>query len=30
MFWLIENNEQLKEFYDKGYEEAYIEVIPYS
>lgn len=30
MFWLIENNEQLKEFYNKGYKEAYIEVIPYS
>jgi len=30
MFWLIENNEQLKKFYNKGYKEVYIEVIPYS
>ena len=30
MFWLIENTEQLKGFYNKGYKEAYIEVIPYS
>ena len=30
MFWLIENTNQLKGFYNKGYKEAYIEVIPYS
>ncbi len=30
MFWLIENTDQLKGFYNKGYKEAYIEVIPYS
>ena len=30
MFWLIENTEQLKGFYNRGYKEAYIEVIPYS
>ena len=30
MFWLIENTDQLKDFYNKGYKEAYIEVIPYS
>ena len=30
MFWLIENTDQLKGFYNKGYKKAYIEVIPYS
>ena len=30
MFWLIENTKQLKGFYNLGYKEAYIEVIPYS
>jgi len=30
LFWLIENTDQLKGFYNKGYKEAYIEVIPYS
>jgi hypothetical protein len=30
LFWLIENTTQLKGFYNKGYKEAYIEVIPYS
>jgi len=30
MFWLIENTDQLKGFYNRGYKEAYIEVIPYS
>ena len=30
MFWLIENTEQLKGFYNRGYKEAYVEVIPYS
>jgi len=30
LFWLIENTNQLKGFYNKGYKEAYIEVIPYS
>ena len=30
LFWLIENTDQLKDFYNKGYKEAYIEVIPYS
>ena len=30
MFWLIENTDQLKGFYNKGYKEVYIEVIPYS
>ena len=30
MFWLIENTEQLKGFYNRGYKEAYIEIIPYS
>ena len=30
MFWLIENTDQLKGFYNKGYKEAYVEVIPYS
>ena len=27
MFWLIENNTQLKEFYNKGYKEVFIEPI---
>ena len=30
MFWLVENYIQLKSFYNSGYKEAYIEVIPYS
>ena len=30
MFWLVENLDQLKRFYNSGYKEAYIEVIPYS
>jgi len=30
LFWLIENTDQLKGFYNKGYKKAYIEVIPYS
>ena len=30
MFWLIENTDQLKSFYNKGYKEVYIEIIPYS
>lgn len=30
MFWLIENTKQLKGFYNRGYKEAYIEIIPYS
>ena len=30
MFWLIENTDQLKDFYNKGYKEVYIEIIPYS
>ncbi len=30
MFWLIENYSQLKSFYNTGYKEAYIEVIPFS
>lgn len=30
MFWLIENTDQLKGFYNKGYKEVYIEIIPYS
>jgi hypothetical protein len=30
MFWLIENTKQLKDFYNLGYKESYIEVIPYS
>ena len=30
MFWIVETLDQLKEFYNKGYKEAYIEVIPYS
>tara|TARA_B100001094_G_scaffold297523_1_gene320679 strand:+ start:306 stop:1562 length:1257 start_codon:yes stop_codon:yes gene_type:complete len=30
MFWLIENTEQLKGFYNNGYKEAYIEIIPNS
>jgi len=30
MFYIVENLDQLKEFYNKGYKEAYIEVIPYS
>ncbi len=30
MFWLIENTEQLKGFYNRGYKEAYIEIIPNS
>jgi hypothetical protein len=28
VFWLIENKEQLKEFYSKGFKEAFVEVIP--
>ena len=27
MFWLIENSSQLKEFYNKGYDEVFIEPI---
>ena len=30
MFYIVENLDQLKDFYNKGYKEAYIEVIPYS
>ena len=30
MFWIVENFNQLKSFYNTGYKEAYIEVIPYS
>ena len=30
MFWLVENLDQLKRFYNSGYKEAYIEVIPNS
>jgi hypothetical protein len=29
MFWLIENNTQLKEFYNKGYKEVFVEPIQY-
>jgi len=30
MFWIVESFDQLKRFYNIGYKEAYIEVIPYS
>tara|TARA_R110002020_G_scaffold136857_3_gene305499 strand:- start:10420 stop:11682 length:1263 start_codon:yes stop_codon:yes gene_type:complete len=30
MFWIVESFDQLKSFYNIGYKEAYIEVIPYS
>lgn len=30
MFWIVENFNQLKSFYNTGYKEAYIEIIPYS
>ena len=30
MYWLIENDEQLNVLVNSGYEEAFIEVIPYS
>jgi hypothetical protein len=30
MFWLIEDISQLKEFYNKGYKEVYIDIIPTS
>ena len=30
MFWIVENFNQLKSFYNTGYKEAYIEVIPCS
>lgn len=29
MFWLLENTSQLKQFYNKGYDEVFAEVIPY-
>ena len=30
MYWLIEDIEQLKGFYNSGYKEAFIEVIPFN
>ena len=30
MYWLIEDEEQLKVFYNSGYKEAFIEVIPFN
>ena len=30
MYWLIEDLEQLKVFYNSGYKEAFIEVIPFN
>ena len=30
MYWLIEDVEQLKVFYNSGYKEAFVEVIPYN
>lgn len=30
MYWLIENEEQLKGFYNSGYKEAFIEIIPFN
>ena len=30
MFWLVENNEQLKELEDSNFEEVFVEIIPYS
>ena len=29
MFWLLENTSQLKQFYNKGYDEVFAEVIPF-
>ena len=29
MFWLLENTSQLKQFYNKGYDEIFVEVIPF-
>lgn len=30
MFWLIENKDQLLEFYSKGYKNAFVELIPFN
>ena len=30
MYWLIENEEQLNGFYNSGYKEAFIEIIPFN
>lgn len=30
MFYLVENTDQLRSFYNKGYKKAFVEVIPYS
>ena len=30
MFYLVENTDQLRSFYDKGYKKAFVEVIPYN
>jgi len=30
MFWLVESEEQLKNFYNSAYKEAFVEVIPYN
>jgi len=30
MFWLVESDSQLKGFYESGYKEAFVEVIPYN
>jgi hypothetical protein len=29
MFWLLENTSQLKQFYNKGYDEVFAEIIPF-
>ena len=30
MYWLVETQQQLKELYDSDFEEAFVEIIPYS
>ena len=30
MFWLVESKEQLENFYQSGYKEAFVEVIPHN
>ena len=30
MYWLIENQDQLEELYNSGFEDAFVEIIPYS
>ena len=30
MYWLVESKKQLREFYDKNYKDAFVEIIPYN